>query len=376
LSELKPDRDRAGALPATPHLAIVIPTFNERGNVEELIRRLDAALPGVSWEAIFVDDNSPDGTSDLVRQIARNDSRIRCLRRIGRRGLSGACIEGILATSAPVACVMDADLQHDETQIAKMLAAIDTGNADLVIGSRYIEGGSSESFNATRQTISSGATRMTKRLLSIDASDPMSGFFMIRRDRFDELAPSLSIQGFKILLDILATSRGSLRIVEVPFVFGTRLFGESKLDTMVALDFAGLLLAKMSNDLLSLRFVLFGLVGAVGLVVHLAALYMFLTLFDFGFDASQTLAAFVAMTSNFLLNNRLTYRDQRLRGTQMVKGLLKFYAVSSVGLAANVGVAFVLYDRNPVWWFAGAAGSIMAVIWNYSMSTLLIWRRR
>jgi dolichol-phosphate mannosyltransferase len=357
-------------------LSVVVPTFNERGNVATLVERLDAALVGIAWEVIFVDDNSPDGTADAVRELARRDARVRCIRRIGRRGLSGACIEGMLASSAPCAAVIDGDLQHDETQLAKMLGLLESGAAELVIGSRYIEGGSADSFNQQRLGASRFATAVAQRVLKVEIADPMSGFFMIRRDRFEQLAPQLSTQGFKILLDVVATARGDLRVVEVPYTFGSRQHGESKLDSMVALDFLGLVLAKLTNDAVSLRFLLFALVGSIGLFVHFAALFIALEVFDLPFPEAQACGALLAMTSNFLLNNFLTYRDQRLKGFGILRGLAIFYLVCSVGLLANVGVAFSVYDQEPIWWLAGAAGALMGVVWNYAMSGLFVWRKR
>jgi dolichol-phosphate mannosyltransferase len=362
--------------PGLLQLSVVVPTFNERDNVTKLFHKLEATLSGVAWEVIFVDDNSPDGTWDVVRGLARQDSRVRCVRRIGRRGLSGACIEGILASSAPCAAVMDADLQHDETQLPKMLALLQSGQAELVVGSRYVEGGSADSFDKQRAGASALATEVAKRVLRVRVADPMSGFFMIRRDRFEQLAPQLSTQGFKILLDIVATARGELRMVEVPYSFGSRLHGESKLDSLVALDFLGLVLAKLTNDVVSLRFLLFALVGGTGLFVHLGTLYVALKLFELPFSQAQAAGAFVAMTSNFVLNNFLTYRDQRLKGFAILRGLLAFYLVCSVGLFANVGVAFSVYDKEPIWWLAGAAGALMGVVWNYAMSGLFVWRKR
>jgi dolichol-phosphate mannosyltransferase len=359
-----------------PVLSVVVPTFNERDNVTALYRKLDATLQGIAWEVVFVDDNSPDGTWDVVRALARRDSRVRCLRRIGRRGLSGACIEGILASSAPFAAVMDADLQHDETQLPKMLSLLQSGEAELVIGSRYVEGGSADSFNRHRAGASALATEVAKRVLGVRVADPMSGFFMIRRDRFEQLAPELSTQGFKILLDVIATAHGKLRTVEVPYSFGARLHGESKLDSMVALDFLGLVLAKFTRDVISLRFLLFAMVGGTGLFVHLATLFVALKVLEFPFPEAQAAAAFVAMTSNFILNNFFTYRDQRLKGFAILRGLLAFYIVCSVGLFANVGVAFSVYDQEPIWWLAGAAGALMGVVWNYAMSGLFVWRKR
>jgi dolichol-phosphate mannosyltransferase len=357
-------------------LSVVVPTFNERDNVATLYGKLVAALTGVAWEVVFVDDNSPDGTWEVVRDLARRDSRVRCIRRIGRRGLSGACIDGVLASSAPYAAVMDADLQHDETQLPKMLSLLQSGAAELVVGSRYVEGGSADSFNRSRAGASALATEVAKRVLGVSIADPMSGFFMIRRDRFEELAPELSTQGFKILLDIIATAHGKLKAAEIPYKFGSRLYGESKLDSMAALDFLGLVLAKFTHDLVSLRFLLFAMVGGTGLFVHLGTLFVALRFFGLPFAGAQAAGAFVAMTSNFILNNFLTYRDQRLKGFAILGGLLAFYLVCSVGLFANVGVAFSVYDRQPIWWLAGAAGALMGVVWNYAMSGLFVWRKR
>ena len=373
---IRPGPEKAKQAAGLPVLSVVVPTFNERDNVCKLYRKLDATLTGIAWEVVFVDDNSPDGTWDVVRNLARQDGRVRCIRRIGRRGLSGACIEGILASSAPYAAVIDADLQHDETQLPKMLSLLQSGEAELVVGSRYIEGGSADGFNRRRAGASALATEVAKRALGVSIADPMSGFFMIRRDKFEELAPELSTQGFKILLDIVATAHGKLKTVEVPYVFGSRLHGESKLDSMVALDFLGLVLAKFTHDVVSLRFLLFAMVGGTGLFVHLGTLFIALRLLQMPFAEAQAAGAFVAMTSNFILNNFLTYRDQRLKGFAIIGGLLAFYLVCSVGLFANVGVAFSVYDKQPIWWLAGAAGALMGVVWNYAMSGLFVWRKR
>jgi dolichol-phosphate mannosyltransferase len=369
-----PENPSAAAVPL--QLSVIIPTFNERDNVTTLFQRLETALAGLSWEAIFVDDNSPDGTSEVLRRLAQDDGRARCIRRIGRRGLSGACIEGILASSAPCVAVIDADLQHDETRLPQMLGLLLGGDTDLVIGSRYVEGGSADSFNRQRAGVSALATEVAQRVLRVKVADPMSGFFMIRRDRFEQLAPQLSTQGFKILLDVVATARGQLRVKEIPYTFGARLHGESKLDSMVALDFLGLVLAKLTHDVVSLRFLLFALVGSIGLFVHLVTLYVALNAFAVPFAQAQALGAILAMTSNFVLNNFLTYRDQRLKGFAVLRGLLLFYLVCGVGLIANVGVAFSVYDQRPIWWLAGAAGALMGVVWNYAMSGLFVWRKR
>ena len=361
--------------PLTVELSVVVPTFKERGNVAELVRRLDASLQGIAWEAIFVDDNSPDGTATAVKEIAARDARVRCLRRVGRRGLAGACIEGMLSSAAPYVAVIDADLQHDEKVLPLMLAKLRGGEADLVAATRYVAGGSAASFSEGRGTISRLATKLTHRLVGTPLSDPMSGFFMLRRDRFDEIAPRLSPAGFKILLDIAATSGSKLRIAEQPYSFGERFDGESKFNIQIGVEFLGLLLAKMTGDLVDPRFIFFAIVGSIGLVVHLTVLKLGLVLTE-PFRVAQIIATIVAMTSNFVLNNELTYRDRRLKGFGLVRGFVLFCLVCSVGVLANVDLASWLYVERPIWWVAGAVGAVMSVLWNYAMSTLFVWRAR
>jgi dolichol-phosphate mannosyltransferase len=357
-------------------LSIVVPTFQERGNVAELVRRLDAALAGISWEAIFVDDNSPDGTAQAVKDIAAADNRVRCLRRVGRRGLAGACIEGMLSSASPFVAVMDADLQHDEKVLPQMLTRLRTGGADLVAGTRYVEGGSAESFSGRRSAISRAATALTHRLVGTNLSDPMSGFFMMRRERLEEIAPRLSPVGFKILLDIAVTGGERLAIAEQPYVFGARFDGESKFNAQIGVEFLGLLLAKMTGDLVDPRFLFFAIVGTIGLAVHLITLRLALEFLPDAFRGAQIIATLVAMTSNFLLNNELTYRDRRLKGVAMLRGFVLFCLIGSVGVLANVDLASWLYYERPVWWVAGAVGAIMGALWNYAMSTLFVWRVR
>lgn len=370
------DLPTATAVTRAAELSIVLPTFNEAENIPVLVGLLHKTLSGIDWEVIVVDDNSPDGTTDVARSIASVAPRVRVIRRIGRRGLSGACIEGMLSSSARFVAVMDADLQHDEALLPEMLAVLKTGDADLVVASRKVEGGTvGDGLSKVRAWGSNIANSLAQKLLNVTVSDPMSGFFMIRRDKAEEIAPKLSAQGFKILLDIVSSFDGALRIRELPFTFRERQHGESKLDTLVTLDYFGLLLAKYFGDMVSVRFLMFGLVGASGLVVHLVALRLFLVVGALEFNAAQTAASFVAMTSNFFLNNQLTYRDRRLHGLKAVIGLLTFYAVCSVGVLANVGVANLIYLEPSYWWFAGTAGAIMGAVWNYAASSALTWRK-
>jgi dolichol-phosphate mannosyltransferase len=371
-----PSSSIAPARLGTLELSVVIPTFKERDNIVPLLKKLEAALAGIEWEVVFVDDDSPDGTAALAKEIAAGNPRVRCIRRVVRRGLSGACIEGMLSSSARFVAVMDADMQHDEKLLPRMVEILRGGGADLVVGSRYVAGGSAESFSKRRGAISRAATALARRITGVTLNDPMSGFFMMRRSRFDPVADRLSTQGFKILLDIVITSRGGLRVAEEPYVFSARAHGESKLDAQAALDFFGLLLAKTTGGAVTPRFLSFLLVGTSGIFVHLGVLRIALAVLGQSFAAAQTFATLVAMTTNFLLNNALTYRDKRLTGWAMLKGLLGFYAVSAVGAVANVSIASYMYEHESVWWVAGIAGALMSAVWNYALSNLLVWRVR
>jgi dolichol-phosphate mannosyltransferase len=358
-------------------LTVVVPCYNEAENVAPLVARLEAALRGITWEVVFVDDDSPDGTTARVREIAARDPRVRGLRRIGRRGLASAVTEGVLSSSATYVAVIDGDLQHDESILPTMLAAVREGT-EVAVGSRHTEGGeAAEGFSAARGAVSSAGARLAALLLPTPVRDPMSGFFLMPRALFEALAPKLSARGFKILLDVLLSAGRPLRVAEVPYRFRPRHAGESKLDATVLLEFLGLLLDKALGGWLPWRFMAFAAVGAVGVLVHLLVLGFAVRLIGLGFEPAQWTATFVAMTVNFLLNNRITYRDMRLRGPALWRGLLLFYVVCGIGAAANVGVAGLMVREGVAGWgLAGAAGALMTVVWNYAVSSTLIWRSR
>ena len=368
----------AGALAwVPPLLAVVVPTFNEAGNVEPLYRNLSHVLAGTPWEMIVVDDDSPDGTADVARALANAHPNVRCVRRIGRRGLSSACIEGMCATVAPMVAVMDADHQHDESVLPQMLATAEAG-ADLVIGSRFAGGGSAgEGLSARRLWGSQLATRLSALVSGREISDPMSGFFLIRRSVFLKVAPRLAAEGFKILLDIIVTAGRQglqLRVAEVPYTFRPRREGDSKMSLLVAVQFLGLFVSKLTGGLLPATFLLFALVGGLGIVVHMTTLLLAVSQGGFAFVPAQTLATVVAMTFNFALNNELTYANKKLRGWRYLTGLLTFYAVCSFGALANVSVASWIYQADESFWIAGLAGVLMSVVFNYSVTKVFTWR--
>jgi dolichol-phosphate mannosyltransferase len=370
------DEARAvGGAVRAPELTLVVPTFNERDNIAPLVELVAATLAGVDWEAIFVDDDSGDGTAAVVRAFAQRDPRVRCLQRIGRRGLSSACIEGALASASPYVAVMDADLQHDERLLPRMLETLKREPVDLVIGSRYIAGGSVGDWNRGRAEISALATRLSRIVCKTEIADPMSGFFMFRRDVFEGAVRNLSGQGFKILLDLLASSPAPVRVKELPFEFRPRRFGTSKLDTLVVWEFGMLIADKLIGHLVPVRFALFAFIGTFGLAVHLTVLGAALSVPSLDFTKAQTIATVVAMTSNFFLNNFFTYRDQRLSGWKLLRGLLSFYLICSVGAVGNVGIAAYVFAGNQVWWIAGIAGAIVGSVWNYAVSSVFTWRR-
>jgi dolichol-phosphate mannosyltransferase len=361
---------------AAPELSVVVPTYNEHDNVPLMVELLKRTLEYVSWEVIFVDDNSPDGTAAAVRALGAADNRVRCIRRIGRRGLAGACIEGMLASQARYIAVLDADLQHDETLLAAMLERIRRGDVDVVVGSRYIPGGSADSFTSKRRFMSRLSHVAAHMITKVELSDSGSGFYMIRRDVVEEIAPRLSSQGFKLLLDIMTTARGTLRAAELPYTFRERRHGESKLDSQVVLDFAALLVAKLTNDAVSFRFLMFCFVGLTGVVIHMAALQVAIQSLQLRFGYAQVAATVMAVCWNFALNNMLTYRDQRLAGWRFLTGLLRFQLICAVGAISNVGAAAWLYDYQQNWWLAGLGGALMSAVWNYVVSAAFVWRAR
>jgi dolichol-phosphate mannosyltransferase len=357
-----------------PVLSIVVPTFNERDNVRELVARLDLCLAGVRWEVVFVDDDSRDGTLDTLRDISRSDSRVRFLHRIGRRGLASAVVEGVLATSSPLIAVMDCDLQHDETLLPKMLVQLSAPDYDVVVASRYMKSGSVGEWTKGRQLFSWLATKLADYVLKTPLTDPMSGFFMMRRSAFDQVVRRLSTQGYKILLDILLSGR-TLRVKEIPYTFRTRLHGESKLDLIAIVDYVALLADKIIGHVIPLRFVMFASVGGMGLVVHLTMLALLNRFAGVSFVVANPCAAMVAMGFNFFLNNMLTYRDMRLRGFwPLLRGLASFCAVCVVGMVANVGIAAVLFQQKYTWWLAATAGIFMGAIWNYTATSIFTWK--
>ena len=355
-----------------PELTIVVPAFRERENIPRLLDALETALAGLDWETIVVVDDAFDGSEDVVRERAQRDPRVRCLHRIGRRGLASACIEGMLASSAPYVAVMDADLQHDETLTPRLLEAAKAEQADVVVASRYMEGGSTGDLAGDRVRISQLASALS-RVLAKGLTDPMSGFFLVRRSFLERVVRRLYGRGFKILLDLVAAARNEVRIVELPYRMRSRQFGESKLGARVIAEFFMLIAYHLTGRLLPARFFLFGAVGITGVGVHLLVLSLVFRASGGNFLVSQGLATWAAMTSNFFLNNMFTYGDQRLRGQRIWRGLLSFYVACGIGALINLAVAEWLYLQSFAYWAAGLTGALVAALWNFFTTASFTW---
>jgi dolichol-phosphate mannosyltransferase len=356
-------------------LAVVIPTYNERPNVQPLLASLERSLVGVNWEAIFVDDDSGDGTAAEAHAIGAYDSRVRCLRRVGRRGLASAVIEGILATAAPYVAVMDADMQHDERILPQMLDRIRSDQLDLVVASRNIQGGGMGEFGHNRIRLSGLGARLSRFVCHHTLSDPMSGFFIVHRPFFEIVVYKLSAIGFKILFDIVGSSPRPVRFAEVPYTFRTRQFGESKLDVNVGFEYLYLLLDKYAGDLIPLRFASFAAVGGVGVLLHLSIVWLLYHRIGTSFLVAQLTGTYFAMILNFMLNNTITFRDRRLRGQALILGLIIFVAACSAGALANLAVAEFLLRLSWPYYIAAAAGLVISSVWNFAVNEVFTWRK-
>jgi len=364
-----PPRSASAAASTRPTVAIVVPVFRASEAVPALVGRLHAALATEDWEVVFVDDNSPDDT--LATIAALGNPRVRAIRRVGRNGLTHTCLVTMLASGADYVALLDGASHYDEALLGAMLAQLRKNagrDADLVVATRpSVSGGFLR--HAVRALLG-GATRA---VLSATLTDPASGFFMIRRDALEKLTPSLSSVSHQVLLDLIATARGRLRIVEIEGAPATISGRRSELK--LALELTALLIAKFSSDAVSVRFLLFCMVGFTGVGAHLALLDGALVA-RLPFTAAQTVATIGAMIWNFSLNNMVTYGDQRLTGFAYFTGLLRFMAICGIGAISNVGVASLIYAHDSVWWIAGLGGAVMGAVWNYVVTAVFVWRPR
>ena len=355
--------------------AVIIPTLNEAHNVTALVERLEKVLAHLDWEAVFVDDGSTDGTVEELRDLARHSPKVRFLRRVGRRGLSSACVDGLMSTAAEHLAVMDADLQHDENLLPAMFGALASGEANLVVASRYLEGGGTGTWDKNRVGLSKLATWAASKSMKVRCTDPMSGFFALRREIIDLVAEKVQSRGFKILFDILTQPELNLCIREFPYVFRERTMGQTKLSWAVMADFAWLLLTRLLSRFIYAQFAMFCLVGFLGVGVHLSVLFLLHRKLGLPFLPGQSIATLCAMTSNYILNNRLTFGEHRLRGGKaLLTGYGKFVVACTVGAFANVASAEFLQAQGVFWWLAACVGTVIGACINFFFARFFIWK--
>jgi len=276
-------------------------------------------------------------------------------------------------SAADCIAVMDADLQHDETLLPEMFRLLRAGDCDLVVGSRYHSGGGIGEWSPERAKLSRFGTRLSGWIARTPVSDPLSGFFMLRREVYEAAVRRMTGTGFKILLDLLLSSPERLRVKELPYVFRPREHGESKLDVLVGLEYLALLVEKSVGRFLPVSFVFYVLVGLTGLVFHVALLASFYKGLDQPFWISQAIATIAAICTNFLINNFVTFRSRRLKGAHLLPGVVMYGLICAIGAIANVEVAGYLYGHSIPWWAAGIVGAGIGAVWNYAVSKQVVW---
>jgi dolichol-phosphate mannosyltransferase len=362
-------------------LSLVLPTFNEAENITVLLPKLSKVLDGIPHEIIVVDDNSPDETWRVAQEVSKNEDRVSVIRRIDKKGLSSAVIDGFLAAKGDVLAVMDADGQHDMELLPNLYQAV-SDNKGFAVGSRYIEGGSVGEWDERRQLISRVATKMALALCKVKVKDPMSGFFALDRKVFEDSFSKLNPKGFKILLDLLVHAPEETAAVELPFTFSTRIKGESKLNWKVQLDFLEYLYDVSIGRFIPLTFVKFCIVGTLGVGVHMGA-YMFIShllgggeeLNIAGFSLAVIGATEIAIIFNFSLNNIWTFANQKLKGMGALIGFGKYNVACTFGAVANWAVSAFLFSLGWIEILAVFIGAMTGVMWNYTMNRLITWKK-
>lgn len=364
---------------ASPDLSLIICTLNEGAAIANVITEICDTLAGINYEIIVVDDDSSDNTQAEVLRVAESNPRVHLQVRVGEKGLSSAAIKGWDVARGRILGIMDGDGQHDPQAIRQVADIILRGDKDLVCVSRYL-GKSDTGLSFGRDIASRLATKATHLVLKAPLSDPMSGCFMMTRDWYETARPNLTGVGFKILVDLVASTRVKPRFSEVKAALRQRQGGESKLDLRVILDLGALLVEKGTGGLLPARFVLFAAVGLSGVVVSALILTGF-KLIGYStldeFSHAQIVAIGLAMVWNFFLNNSLTFRDKRLKGFwPILKGLVIFCAVCTPGAILNWWIGVFLKRAEVEFILAGVIPAFLIGILNYWASRVLAWRQK
>lgn len=369
-------------------VSIVTPTFNEAENICQFLAELRRHLARCDYEIIVVDDDSPDLTWKVAAsEMAGADHRIRVLRRTERRGLGNSVIDGFKHSGGDAIACMDADFQHDPAILPEMLAALERGG-DIVVASRYAEGGATGEWSLVRSAGSKLATRLAKFMLGVRIHDPMSGYFMLRRKDFQRVSEQLNGDGFKIMLEILVHLKPS-NVVEVPYTFRSRLAGTSKLSSIVIFDYMRQLCRlSTSAGRLPGRFVKFASVGLIGAIVNLCVLALLIQFTSLRDWRASVLSSLTAMTNNYVLNNAWTFGDRKIRGLKHFASCALYFLISFCGLgvttAAYAAISYVLVSSFGVAPRGQLPNSVLLLIQlisisfgtytNYSLNKHFTWR--
>lgn len=356
------------------NISIIVPTLNEKGNINILFEEIKATFQNkdISWEIIFVDDSNNNETSDIINILQNNEKNIFLIKRFENRGLSSALILGALSSNSEYVVFMDADLQHPPKKILELYNEIKAKDIDLVSASRFLE--SNELLNQGRYKASLFVNFLLKKLFKINYSDVLTGFFIINRIFFINNYNKLSNIGFKLLLDIILSSKKTIKYSEIPFEFKKRHSGESKLNSRVLVDFISLLIDKIIGKFIPARYFIYSFIGCIGIIFQLTNFY-FLQFF-LNFNLALILSILFTIFFNFVLNNEFTYSDLKKRGYRFLIGLLKYYFFCSFGALFNFISARLIYDNTSNIYFAVLIGAFVGSIWNYSMNTSYNWNKK
>lgn len=357
-----------------PKVSIVLPTFNEKENIPLIIPKIEKALHGFSFEIIVADDDSPDRTWELAEKIASEKEYVRVIRRFHNKGLSPAVMEGFAAAKGEYLIVMDADMQHDERILPDFIQQFEEG-ADFVIGSRKLAGGGVSDWSAVRRFISWGATFLAKIILPKNVSDPMSGYFGVSRKFFDEVGSEINPRGFKILLEFISHS-AKRKLAEIPYVFKSREYGESKLSGAVMIDYLIGLYDLRLGSYIPLRFVKYGLVGVSGILVNQFGLWLGKNLIQWQNEASLILGIELSIITNYFLNNYWTFKDVRINGIYMnIRGLIFFNIICIAGAFINYSAAIFLSEKLLLSiYLSNLLGIALATFWNFFLNVNVTWK--
>ncbi|KUO42629.1 MAG: hypothetical protein APZ16_01805 [Candidatus Hadarchaeum yellowstonense] len=346
-------------------LSIIVPTYNEAENLAELVRGIFSALEGSDFELIVVDDNSPDGTGKLADELASQHKNMAVVHRPGKLGLGTAILDGLNVARGEIIGVMDADLQHPPEVLRLMLERAEEG-ADIVVASRYVEGGSVEGWSLLRRIISRGALWLSHLFLpqTKNVKDTLSGCFLFKRDVIR--GASIDVKDFKLLLEILVKGRYE-KVVEVPYTFRSRAAGKSKLGSRQIFSYVKQLLR-----LSEYRILKFMAVGASGLVVNNGILWLLVSSFGLFPLLAEIFSIESSIISNFVLNNFWTFKGRT--SERFSYRLLKYHGSVILGALVNYAVFALLLSIGLHILVANTIGILLGFIFNYFLSETFVWK--